>query len=769
MWISSGTMTLNSISLINGVNSINNNFGLIDANYDLALQKYVDLTTATIGDQVTYTIKYMNYGPASVDNVIIQDIFPDDVLMLDSTDPVYNTQDGNLYAWNIWTLWANQSGSIILTATVIDAISWGELVINTGIIGQGNLTGVLSFDGETNTGNNISNTSWDTQIYDLALTKTTSQDTSVSGQTITFTLTIFNQGSVDASWIQLIDYIPDWLILDDTDWNLSWSSAIYIVDGVLPAWSSTTVDITLKTTWLTGVITNRAEIIADNWEDIDSMTDTTNNTTIESPLDDEINNASNDEDDHDGVQITVFDEPVYRIHKTLLTPNARPGDLVTYRIDYEMIYQTPSVYFDIVIKDILSTWLIFSGFTQHYDARLASHPWSLPGAWETGMFDLWWSSVYYYTLWNGFITWWYNSGYVMVQAIVDSDLTCMSTITNRAGYSGPDGYEFDPANRWVQDETSYTIPCLSDVWVEKNPIAGTYVSGDYVSWYITYGNNGPDTASNVILTEHGGIGNTYISGHTYSIGILTAGQTGSLIVSGVVRGLGGDNVDNTISITTHTPEINTGNNKDRASITLWSIVIPPRPLNTIAWVIYRDINSNSGYNIWIDNPINNVVIWVYSGGILIVTGLTSSTGYYFFHDLPDGTYSLLYNNTTSYIPYSSNIGTINGIPMWSTSGVMSLINIRLAWWVNSISNNFGLVYTSTSSSSNGGAYIPVVLTSAIIVPAPQTISTPTHASADETITLDDFIAQIPKTQTPTETVSVESVKLMPRTGARSKR
>lgn len=43
---------------------------------------------------------------------------------------------------------------------------------------------------------------------------------------------------------------------------------------------------------LTGSMLNRAEISADDGDDVDSTPDTTNGTTTESTVDDEVNNAS---------------------------------------------------------------------------------------------------------------------------------------------------------------------------------------------------------------------------------------------------------------------------------------------------------------------------------------------------------------------------------------------------------------------------------------------------------------------------------------------
>ena len=69
--------------------------------YDLTIEKTVNTSEAMIGDEITYTITYSNNGPATANNVVIQDVFPNNILSLDSSDPVYDANENNIYAWNI--------------------------------------------------------------------------------------------------------------------------------------------------------------------------------------------------------------------------------------------------------------------------------------------------------------------------------------------------------------------------------------------------------------------------------------------------------------------------------------------------------------------------------------------------------------------------------------------------------------------------------------------------------------------------------------------
>ena len=91
--------------------------------YDLEIAKTVNVAEASIGDEITYTILYTNNGPATVYNVVIQDIYPSEILSFDSSDPTYDLNDGDVYTWNIGILNPGQTGMIVITGTVLDNIS----------------------------------------------------------------------------------------------------------------------------------------------------------------------------------------------------------------------------------------------------------------------------------------------------------------------------------------------------------------------------------------------------------------------------------------------------------------------------------------------------------------------------------------------------------------------------------------------------------------------------------------------------------------------
>jgi len=201
--------------------------------------------------------------------------------------------------------------------------------------------------------------------FDLALVKTVSNAQTMPvgpGDDITFTLAITNQGNVDAYDIEIVDYIPTDLILNDADWtdNAGTAELNIPIPGPLAPNATTTVDITftIDAAFQGTSITNYAEIsggdddgdpTTDAPQDEDSTPDSddTNDAGGEpdSPADDTTggdgtgtpgdDNPDTDEDDHDPETVEVeqiFDLALIKTLAVGQSPDVSIGDLVTYNI-----------------------------------------------------------------------------------------------------------------------------------------------------------------------------------------------------------------------------------------------------------------------------------------------------------------------------------------------------------------------------------------------------------------------------------------------------
>jgi uncharacterized repeat protein (TIGR01451 family) len=189
---------------------------------------------------------------------------------------------------------------------------------------------VLTIFGEpTNDGDASNNTNltvdfglYQADIFDLALRKTLAIDQIVqveAGDTVTYTITVFNQGTVSAYGIQLNDYVPAGMTFDagiNPGWIMLGGNPWTILNNELQPGDSVKVDIKLiiEATQTDGNLENYAEI-----NTADDDTNSGNNPPVDTDstpnnipgddgtlVDNEINNNGGDEDDHDIAVIEVL-------------------------------------------------------------------------------------------------------------------------------------------------------------------------------------------------------------------------------------------------------------------------------------------------------------------------------------------------------------------------------------------------------------------------------------------------------------------------------
>ena len=162
-----------------------------------------------------------------------------------------------------------------------------------------------------------------TATFDLALEKTIAdgQDTAnlAIGDDVTYTIEVFNQGTVDATDITVIDYTPAALEVNDPDWTVDadGNATIDLTGVTVAPGESTSVDITM-TILTAGDINNTAEITGSTpidafgapilgadgnvLADVDSVSDALDTDVLSDGI---IDGADGDEDDHDVASINV--------------------------------------------------------------------------------------------------------------------------------------------------------------------------------------------------------------------------------------------------------------------------------------------------------------------------------------------------------------------------------------------------------------------------------------------------------------------------------
>ena len=166
---------------------------------DLVLDKIVDDPTPGEGDTVTFTITITNNGgPATL--VSVSDLLPAG-LTYASDVPSQGTYTPGTGVWDVGTV--NSPGgtaTLQITATV-NAGTAGSTITNTATL-------TTSTPADSTPGDNSDSASVTVAQPDLSVTKSVDDNTPQEGQSVTFTVTVTNSGTGDATLVTVTDLLP---------------------------------------------------------------------------------------------------------------------------------------------------------------------------------------------------------------------------------------------------------------------------------------------------------------------------------------------------------------------------------------------------------------------------------------------------------------------------------------------------------------------------------------------------------------------------------
>jgi len=318
--------------------------------FDLALTKVVSApaagTPVVPGDDVTFTVTVFNQGTIDAYNVDVIDYIPAGFTLSPNDANGWAAAGANATNTLTGPIPSGGSTTIDIVLQVDPTLTTAQDLVNVAEITEGeDVNGTVLPDADSTPDSTLGNDAGGAEetpsdnatggdgsgapgdvdpatdeddadpalvpidIFDLALNKVVaaSQTTPIyPGDDVTFTITVENQGTLDATDIDLIDYIPAGFTLVDPNWaNAAGGTAEYTLAGPLAAGSSIQIPLALEVnlTATAGATQNIAEIQSaedpngDNPADNDSTPD--NDPTNDPTVDDEINNGGGDEDDSD--------------------------------------------------------------------------------------------------------------------------------------------------------------------------------------------------------------------------------------------------------------------------------------------------------------------------------------------------------------------------------------------------------------------------------------------------------------------------------------
>jgi len=250
----------------------------LENNYDnvtLTVHSLVDLkvnvtsndTTPFVGDEIEYTITVVNNGPSNGTGIVVKDKLPDGVTYV--SDNGGGRYDPNTGVWTIDSLKTNESKTLTIKVKVNRA---GEI---TNVV---NVTADQDNTDPDGGKTKITINAADKDV-DLSISKSVSVTKAYVGDLITYTITVVNRGTSDATGVLVLENLTDGLryVSDDSQGKYDFNYGIWDV-GNLNAGESAVLNIVVQVTKV-GNITNYAVVICD--QEIIDINSTVANVTVE--------------------------------------------------------------------------------------------------------------------------------------------------------------------------------------------------------------------------------------------------------------------------------------------------------------------------------------------------------------------------------------------------------------------------------------------------------------------------------------------------------
>jgi len=273
---------------------------------DLEISKSVNNPVPGEGDAITYTVTIVNNGPNDADGIVIKDMEPAGV-SFGTVTVSQGSWNGGQSKWTAGTLVNGASATMTIAATV-DAGTTGQTISNTARVTEVDQTDYAL-------ANNVSSIDIEVGGLDLAISKTVSNATPTIGDTVTYTITVSNNGPADATGIEVTDNLPSGVTFTSysaTQGSFNNVSGLWTVGGITAA-APNTASLYLRATIDSGTagwsITNSAHLSAVDQNDSDNSNDSASDLLVVQAADLSIvktaDNSTPDEGDSISYTITV--------------------------------------------------------------------------------------------------------------------------------------------------------------------------------------------------------------------------------------------------------------------------------------------------------------------------------------------------------------------------------------------------------------------------------------------------------------------------------
>ncbi len=324
---------------------------------DLSVSKSVSNARPLIGQNVTFTVGIANAGPSVATGVVVSDRLPAGLTFV-SAAPAQGSYDASTGLWTVGSLPVGGTSTLSIVATVTGAGPY----VNVAQVAASDQPDPDSAPGNDEpTDDDYASATVGGAFIDLSLQKTVVPSTVRRGETATYTLTVRNDGSADATGIAVTDALPAGLTFvsaSAAQGTYNASTGLWSV-GDLPINGAAVLTVTVRAN-ADGVIVNSAQVTAANEPDIDSTPG--NNVAAE--------------DDQASIPLTVTPLADLRLSKAVSDASPVAGTNVTFTI--VLANDGPSAASGIVVRDVVPAGLGFvSSSTANGSYNPATGLWTL--------------------------------------------------------------------------------------------------------------------------------------------------------------------------------------------------------------------------------------------------------------------------------------------------------------------------------------------------------------------------------------------------------
>jgi len=493
---------------------------------DLSIEKRASTERPAAGSELIYTLTVQNDGPDDATGVLVTDILPPGVTYVGDTDACVQGPPGTLTC-TVGDLAAGASTSFALIVLLDPALAEGTELLNVAAVGSPSTIDPDPSNNEDEATVVVAGAA------DLSITKGASDVTPLAGQQLVYLFSVNNAGPSVADDVVVVDTLPAGVTFV--------SSTGGCVQGPIGTLTCSLGDIAAGASRNFGIT-----VMVDGG--VPPGTVLLNVATVDAATDD-----PDPSDNTDDAAVIVTAEADLSVDKTASSASVVAGQTVTFTI--QVTNNGPSNVGSVTVVDTLPAGLTYVSSTAACVQAPAGTLTCTLGALAAGA-----------------------SSSFQVVAMVGAGVPAGTQLTNVVVVDSPGIDDPDPSDD--DDSTTVTVVAAADLAIDKRA-PGAVVAGDPLVFTIEVTNDGPSTATGVVVTDVLPAGVTFVSSSigcvqgpvgtlTCSLGTIAPGGVVTFTITTTVSGAlaPGTDLVNTATVNSPVADPDPSNDQDQTTTTV---------------------------------------------------------------------------------------------------------------------------------------------------------------------------------------------------------